>query len=123
MTARKERTLFDAIPSARASDPSSSFAAVDRINRSGGRRRQCDRVAAALEQAQAFGYDRRITVQELARAMGWDAEGRHMIGRRMSDLVRMGRVRGEIEINGVRRRAMKRCRICGQMTLAFWLEK
>ena len=116
-----QRTLFDRIgPAARTADAASSFAAVDKLNRTGARQHQCEQVLSAMEQTLAAGYFQRITALELAEATGLD---RYLISRRLPDLVRLGKIKNETEIDGVKQRATKICSVCGEKTLAFWIER
>jgi hypothetical protein len=116
-----QKTLFDTIPHSRNSDPQSSYEAVEKLHRSGFHAEQCGKVMAALEQTLAVGYLQRITALELAAATGLD---RYMLSRRLSDLFHAGKIKSEERNDaGLVVRARKLCSVCGEMTLAFWIER
>ena len=111
-----QKTLFDAVPHSRDRDPASSFAAADRNIRSGQRQADCEKVLTVMEQLLAVNYFQRVTALEIAYPYGKEAGAvldRHMVSRRLPDLVRLGRVG----------RGTKVCSICGHETLAFWIER
>lgn len=79
-----QRTLFDLIPSAGTRDPVTSFEAAERVNKSGRRQANIERVYKAVQNHSGY------TSRELSYIV--DLE-RHEVARRLSDLLKMGLVR------------------------------
>ena len=90
---KSQRTLFDLIPSSKTNDPLPSFEAADRVNKSGARQANIERVYKAVQRHQGF------TSHELSYIV--DLE-RHETARRLSDLKNMGLAR-----QGPKRRCAK----------------
>lgn len=79
-----EQRALDFTPRSRTTDPLSSHAAADRMERSGAIGRQCAQVLAAIRATPG------LTSGELSARHGID---RHVCGRRCPDLERRGLVR------------------------------
>lgn len=102
-TSRAAMHLTATMPLARASDPSSSHVAADKQTRSGRAAGDRDRAYAALK---AFPLS---TCAELAQASQLDY---HMLGKRLPDLVKLGKVRQIRPTPDMQPCAVLRAKVC-----------